>query len=312
MAVSLPEWRDEAAGYRLNMGACDQLIMGIHEILGEAINESPFISSSLQNALNLKQKDSLAGLLFALQWCAGKPTRELESLFGKGAGGLKKDAAQLAWILTSIDKIVSAVMGTGPGSGGPISGVNALIERMRYGVDHRMLPLAMALRIDREFIRVLYESGLTTCEELSVTSSGALAGLLPPSAVAAVEKWRKQFQLYNPTPAEPGKAGVSVLVAFTGEYCKRRAEVVIASKSIFLQERLRAYFQKLWQSYSCGKLWVQKELLDRGENQAKYISKLRRLLRDADAPVEIVSDSRGSYALRFPGEQEDRDARVDL
>jgi len=310
MAVSLPEWRDETAGYRLNIGACDQLVMGIHEFLGETMNETPFISSSLQNMMNLKQRDSLAGLLFALQWCAGKPIRELESLFGKGAGGLKRDAAQLAWILTSIDKIVRAVMGTSPGVGGPISGFNTLIERMRYGVDDSMLPLARALRIDREFIRLLYESGITACEELFVIASGVLAGLLPPSAVAAVEKWRKQFQPDKPIPAESGKTGVRTQVAFTGKYDKRRAEVVIASKSVFLQERLRAYFQKLWQGYSCGKPWVQKELLDRGENQAKYISKLRKLLRDADTPVEIISDSRGGYALSFTGDRDDRDALV--
>jgi hypothetical protein len=44
---------------------------------------------------------------------------------------------------------------------------------------------------------------------------------------------------------------------------------------------------------------VPKEALDIGSYQAKYISKLKKQLKDAGAAVEIISNGRGGYAVKM-------------
>ncbi len=83
-----------------------------------------------------------------------------------------------------------------------------------------------------------------------------------------------------------------------------RKELKIAGRSLYLQPRLYSYFQKLWWGLKSEKPWIHKESLEPGLNQAKYISKLRRIFRDNELDIKIISDGEGKYRLLLP-ESED-------
>jgi hypothetical protein len=76
-------------------------------------------------------------------------------------------------------------------------------------------------------------------------------------------------------------------------------------KQVLLQPRLYTYFQKLWWGMKSGNPWIRKDTLEPGLNQAKYISKLRRVFREQRLNIKIVSDGAGRYRLLLP-EGEDR------
>ena len=306
ISLGLSEWQDECAGYRCSEPDLNQVVSRIHEVLGDSNMEMPPVMSSLQNIVNKRRRDLLAGFLFALEWCGGRPTRELEILLGKGAGGLKRDALLLAWLMSSIDRIARFAAAPSRSSGDPIPGMGLLIEKLRYGVDDRMLPLAKALGIDREFVRILFDNGIKSCDELYSVSPGSFSGLLPQSALARISKWHDDHKEPEKNLRPSSEADSVSQVIFTGNNDRNKFEVKICQRTVFLQQRLNEYLQKLWRAHFAKSPWVHKDLLDKGQNQARYISKLRRIFRDAKLPVEIICNGRGSYALKFEDEQSSR------
>jgi hypothetical protein len=100
-----------------------------------------------------------------------------------------------------------------------------------------------------------------------------------------------------PAPA----SGPEFSIIFTGNHRKLNSEIVISDHSVFLQPRLYSYLQKLWWAAAEKRQWVHRDSLDAGPHQAKYISKLRRILKNNITGIEIISNGRGSYRLMFPG-----------
>ncbi len=302
LALRLPEWSADVGGYRLSRVAPDILVMRIYEILGEdGLYSRSEVARGVSNFADIGSKPMLAAFLFSLEWMAGRPTRELESFFGKGAGGLKRDSATVCWLLRAIDRIARAVAPPSRPDTEPIPGLTRLTERIRFGVDDTMLPLAQALGLDREFVRRLYENGIVTLDHLYDTEPGTLAAMLPKPALERVEKWRKGFRTQQ-TNAASDHAALSTesKVIFSGNRDRQKNEAVILGHPLFLQARLYNYLQKLWWGYTGNSPWVHKDSLDTGPNQARYLSKLRRLFRENEIDLDIVSDGRGSYSLKFP------------
>ncbi len=299
LATRLGEWKSEVTGYYLPNVSPEMLIMRIEEILRA---DEPDIYANLLSALqeyhDLKLKPSLAAFLFALEWSTGKSTRELEATFQKGAGGLKRDSSTLCWLLRAFERIARSIGPAVVGDNEAISGLELLMEQLHFGVPKYMLPLSKAIGLDREFIRRLYENGIISPDHLYQTSIGTLNSILPPSAVKLIEKWRDKFI----TSYQPNVVSVKpkdARLKFTGNTSKLKNEVIIDGHSVYLEERLFNYLQKLWWGFIDNKPWVHKDIFDAGPNQAKYISRLRRILRENNISIEILSDGRGSYALEM-------------
>ncbi|HBY99751.1 MAG TPA: hypothetical protein DEO84_00385, partial [candidate division Zixibacteria bacterium] len=301
LAVKLSEWTCETTGYYLGNIPSDALVIRIQGALGGDENYlAPELFRSMQDYRDQNLKPSLAAFLFAIEWCSGKPTQTLEAFFQKGAGGLKRDSSALCWILRGIERIIRAINSPAPAGAEAIQGLGILIERMQYGVDSRMLSLAKATGLDREFIKRLYDGGIVSLEHLYQADLSILGSLLPKTAVARIEKWRKTYASEICAYQPPVSDNASVhRIKFTGNIDKLRNEVIIDGRSIYLQGRLYAYLQKLWWEYIGNGGFVHKDALDAGPNQAKYISRLRRILREQEIPVEIISDGHSGYALKM-------------
>jgi helicase len=312
LAVEISEWRDDGGRYSLRMRSTDALIARAYELLGEeTVASSTVLSQWLRDAADPRMKNGLASFLFALDWAFGTPTYEMEQRYGKGAGGLKRDACTLSWILTSIERLTRVAISPSQADNrtadvrfssrlGGLRSLNSFSERLRYGVIERLLPLAKALNIDREFVRLLDENGIRSCENLMAADAGVLSSILPKSVFARVLNWREKYA------DEPLKAATDSItpesngrLAFTGRNDKLRSEVVIDGKRIWLQPRLYAYLQKLWVAYRSDSPWVPKEALDISPYQSKYVSKLKKQIRETGAQINIESNGRGAYALRM-------------
>jgi replicative superfamily II helicase len=304
VALGLKEWMENSSGYYCPGSASAILSARLSGVISEyELDFSNPIISAIRNVDNPANKNKLMAFLFAIDWCAGTPTTNMEKVYNKGAGGLKKDARTLSWIISAIDKINGILLPPSPDEKLTNSNPRILADKLHYGVDERMLPLASALDIDREFIRRLYESGIISCEHLIEADSGLLSSLVPKSAISKIEKWRKnrleeKCNLPNINVAEVPlgpRNNTEPQILFTGCNQKQKCEVKIGEQSIFLPPRLYSYFQKLWWAYKSQNPLVHKDSLDAGPNQAKYISKLRKLLRGTG--IDIISNGRGSYQI---------------
>jgi len=299
LSLGLDEWLDEAGGFRLSGQPSDTALYKISEIIRDTFDiQSPRIDKVLQDYHELKMVSSIAGFLISLEWISGKPTCEIEMEFDKGAGGLKRDSGTICWLLRAVDKIARASSLPVSHNQEAIPELETLISRLQYGVDDKMLPLAVTIGIDREFIRRIYTNGIISPAYLYDADLGMLASILPVKVVAKIEKWKQGYGVKS-TKIEMNQP-IPIRIVFSGRQDKQKNEVTIDGQSLFLQPRLYSYIQRLYNAYLDKTLWVHKDHLDIGVNQARYISKLRRILSDSGIELEIESNGRGSYALKFP------------
>ncbi len=296
-AFGLSEW-SKTGGFYNPRGASDTVLLHqIDELTEELSVRSEYIASQVKSYKERSVVRSLSSFLFALEWVAGRPTREMEIAFNKGSGGLKRDARTLSWILTAIEKVIRSEESASESYNMVAGELNQLAARMRHGVIAAMLPLARILDIDREFVQRLYNMGIRSVDDFHDIDYSVLKEMLP---LTVVEKIQNRLKNYNQRISSPDKLTPSQKrseVLFTGKNRKLLREINICGKSIFLQAKLYSYMQKLWWGNLSENPWIHKESLEPGINQAKYVSKLRRILKESGIKIEIVSNGRGYYRL---------------
>jgi helicase len=300
LALELREWKETCGPFFVARFSVQNLIDEIDSLGDGILERSTMIRSHFDGLNDRRNKERLVAFLFALAWISGRPTRDLEKVFRRGTGGLKRDASTLSWIIMTIGKMVNNSEASGSIESSLSRELQNLALRLRYGVDAQKLSLALILDIDREFIRRLHDTGIRSVHDLRDLDYSVSMAVLP---VPVVEKIRKRMQNYQPEAAPTIcniTAGADNRIVFTGNNRRLLKEVIILDKSVYLQPKLYSYLQKLWWAGLSDDPWVYKEALEPGFNQAKYVSKLRRSLSQAGANAGIISDGRGSYRLVLP------------
>jgi helicase len=299
-AFGLREWSEAGGFYDPRGASASELLSRIDELSGGLSDRSEYISSVARFDKDASVVRSLSAFLFALEWIGGRPTREIEIAFDRGGGGLKRDAQTLSWILTVIEKVLRC-QGSASDSYNIIAdGLNQLPGRMRYGVTEDMLPLAKTLDIDREFIRRLYNLGIRAVDDFRDIDYSVLKEMLPPNIIEKIQNRLRSHGQKKLSPDSIRPSAEKLKILFTGKSEKLLKEARIEGQSIFLQPKLYSYLQKLWWGNLSGNPWIHKESLEAGVNQPKYISKLRKILKQGGANVEIISNGRGFYRLLLP------------
>jgi helicase len=309
-AFGLREWSETGGFYNPGGASATVLLQQIDELTEELSDRSGYIASVTKSYKQVSVVRLLSSFLFALEWIAGRPTREMEIAFNRGSGGLKRDAQTLSWILTAIEKVVRSEESASDSHSIVADELNQLAARMRYGVNIAMLPLAKAFDIDREFIRRLYSMGTRAVDDFHDIDYSVLNEMLPLTVVERIQKRIKISQRkLSPEKLTPSQEKLEIL--FTGKTRKLLREINICGRSIFLQPKLYSYMQKLWWANLSENPWVYKESLEPGLNQPKYISKLRRILKQGGAKEQIVSNGRGYYRLLLPESMDGADVAGD-
>ncbi len=304
-ALGLPEWSRSAGSFFTRGTRKSELIGRINALTAGSLESSAYISSCLRRGgINLTP-DNLAELAFAIEWIEGRATRELEIFFDRGAGGLKRDASTLSWILRIINQVISIRSSDEAGNNSDRSGLAELSERTRLGLPSAMIPLARILDIDREFVKRLYDLGIKSPEDLAETDYSILGGILPGGVIERIRRRSaRYFEMRNRTEPRVKNKEDNRLV-FTAQNRGQLREALILGESVFLQPKLYSYLRKLWWGTVSSEPWVPKESLEPGFNQPKYISKLRGILNDLNGELRIESDGRGRYRLVLPERVDD-------
>jgi len=288
------EWRQRAGFYKATNINEEGLCRSLCELTDGIFENSSYLSAKWRMRKLPEIQKRLIHMLFILEWIDGTPTRDIEILFDRGSGGLRRDTETLVWLVSGLETILRY-------AGIDEAEVLQLQEhslRVKYGVNETMLPLARLLGIDREFIRRLWDNGIKSVNDLYEVDHQTFNGLLPDPMIRVIQKHVAGVNKYKiekeTRPVLPGR------ICFTGAVRNRIKEVIIDGKSVFLQEKMYSYLRKLWHGLNSEDPWVHKENLETGFNQAKYISKLRKQLAKAGIEVDIESNGNGFYRLLLP------------
>jgi helicase len=297
-AFGLSEWRDNCGFYNLYNVSPDSLLERFNELSDGAFANSDHLVSKLYDMKNGLINRRFIEMLFALEWISGRPVRDLEELFNRGSGGLRQDALQLSWIVTTIVKILE--INKNSIGDNIMVGLSLLAKRLKYGLPVGKIKLAETLRLDREFVNRLHDFGISSIDDIRDADPALLREILPAKIASGILKRMDKPEFENNEGCQVELRNDGDAPVFTGNRNGMKNEIRIAGKSLFLQPRLYTYFQKLWWAVKSDNPWIHKESLEPGLNQAKYISKLRRVIRDSNLNIRIVSDGSGRYRLLLP------------
>lgn len=297
---NLPEWRDNCGNYFLNNVSSDDLIQRLNELSSGAVEHSDYLGRIFSDSQNQTIDRRLFEMLFALEWISGRSTRDLETLFNRGAGGLRQDARLLCWILNTISKVINIADNSNGGMKGISYDLASLAARMKHGLPDDRIPLAETYALDREFANRLWDFGIRDIEDIEKADFSFLNEILPPGITTQIFQKTRQLDKESKPGAEIMPDKNMDNLTFMNDRGRLRRELKIDGKSIMLQPKLYSYFQKLIWGVKSGNPWVSKENLERGINQPKYLSKLRRILKENNVDVKIISDGAGHYRLLLP------------
>ncbi|UCE65295.1 MAG: DEAD/DEAH box helicase [Candidatus Zixiibacteriota bacterium] len=296
-SFGLIEWRDNCGYYVLNHVSSDDLYKRLNELSNGAFENSAYLASRFFDAKNGLINRRFIEMLFALEWISGRPTRDLERLFSRGSGGLRQDGSLLRWIISSISKALEINKNSADEAKTIAACLSALAIELKHGLPNEKIGIAKTLDLDREFVNRLYDFGINSVADIKNSDYTFLREILPSKILARVVKIINgpDKTEMKTSPYLSRDSGSDTI--FTGKSRRLRKEIKIAGKSLFLQPRLYSYFQKLWWGIKSENPWVHKDSLEPGLNQAKYISKLRRVFRDNKLEIKIISDGGGHYRL---------------
>lgn len=299
-SLSLPEWQENRGNYFLNNIPAATVFRKLCDLTDGEIEKSDFLTAELSPRDDKKSLRRSLELLFLLEWISGRPVRDLETCFNRGSGGFRRDSLTACWILNTISAVLEIESDLRDENRVLAHELSTLAMSVKYGLPEEKLALAEILDIDREFVCRLFELGITTPREFAHSDYTLLRDILPEKILSRAQKRIKRF-VENDTARAPDSMNKPEATSpFTGRNRRLRRELKICGKSVFLQARLYSYFRKLWWGNRSGNPWVHKDGLEPGINQPKYISKLRRELKNHEIDVKIISDGAGSYRLLLP------------
>jgi helicase len=299
-SLGLSEWRETCGNYFIRDVSALTVFQRLNDLSGGELERSDYLAARLSPRDDKKPDRRGFEVLFTLEWISGRPVRDLETCFNRGSGGLRQDALTLCWILKTIARVLEIDSDSREENRSLARELSGLATRLKYGLPEKKLALAKALDIDREFINRLFGFGITGPRDFENTDYTLLENILPRGILFVARDRIKNLQ----SKSSQNIPGISDQFEdespFTGKNRRLRRELKIRGISFFLQPKLYSYFRKLWWGAKSGNPWIHKDTLEPGINQPKYISKLRRELRDNKIDVKIISDGAGNYRLLLP------------
>jgi hypothetical protein len=300
----LSEWREASGNFYWNRASNLDYVISFSDIFTESVRKSEYLSRFINNADN-ENKLIVSAFRFVLDWISDVPTIELEEKYQRGAGGLRKDALTLVWILGVIEKVLGLYKDNYPEIINAVEDLSKLREQLRYGVSAEKLFIASSFKIDREYVSRLYNLGVRSAENLRGLDYSTLLTVLPERVARQVYRLIETNNEKDIVEPKLTEINFTESIVFTGNKQKTLKEVLILGKSVYLQPTLYGYFQKLWWNQLSGSAWISKNKLGPGDNQAKYISKIRNILKKKDVDIKIISDGAGSYKILLPDAKND-------
>ena len=274
-------------------------IVSLDEELKEMLEDSA--QSSLKQLSRLK-----LSLLFC-DWITQIPIFDLENEYGLRSGFISQAAQELAWLLDSVSAI-ARVMNS---ENSMVKFLKNLATQVQFGINQDMIELAK-LRISglgRDCLWKLFQKGSSSKEQVKEIDLEELKKIIPKNLACRLKDEIKQKESGNGrgvlqyAPTSRKKEPVKGMLFLDGTLVKGKYTVFIDMKKIFLSHKSFKYLFKLaWAAFKKEGGWIHKLDLEEGENQGKYIYRLKKELSLSDGKL-IENNRIGCYRLNLKKEK---------
>lgn len=234
-------------------------------------------------------------------WQEGRPVADLERMFGLPAGVIQQNMHTIAWLLDAAARITLAVRG-------PERRVRTLIRgsfEIQHGVPYAARKwLARAYRrLDRDDILELVHAGFVTpdtwlearSDQSPLNLSIDLIDLLNQCSESENVMAQTHDRNRNDSSSDPR-------LVVDGVRKGERREIRWGGRRIALTPKCFKFLAKLAVARAAQpNRWVTRDELERGENQARYLHRLKGELESqcADIPTLWENNRRGGYRLQL-------------
>jgi len=266
------------------------------------------IRSLLENGLSFtsEQKRKVKLTLLFSDWISPLTTLELERKYDLRSGFINQGAQRMSWLLDcafSLARVLNQDKKV-------LHFLKDLSMRVQFGVNSEGLKLAQLRHpgLGRDFIWRLTQAGLSSIEKIKRTREKELKKIIPePQAKRLKDALKQKERHYNLKkkgwePFEMKKRTLPQLL-IDGAPIKDKFLIFLEGKRISLPAKSFAYLLKLaWAVFTKDGGWLHKLDLEPGDNQAKYIYRLKKELSifSENWKYHIENNRLGCYRLTIP------------
>lgn len=258
---------------------------------------------------SLKQLSRLKLSLLFSDWITPVPINDLENEYGLRSGFISQAAQELAWLLDSASTI-ARVMNS---ENGIVKFLRDLAMQVQFGINTDMIELAK-LRIPglgRDCLWKLFQKGISSKEQVKVIELDQLKKIIPENLACRLkdEITHKEsgngwgVLQYAPTVRSLKRQLIKNGLVLDGSLVKGKYVIILDDRKILLSHKSFKYLFKLaWADFKKEGGWIHKLDLEEGENQGKYIYRLKKELSLSDGKL-IENNRIGCYRLTLKKEK---------
>ena len=276
-------------------------IVSLDEELKEMLKDSA--QSSLKQLSRLK-----LSLLFC-DWITPIPILDLESEYGLRSGFISQAAQELAWLLDS----ASAMAKVMNSENSMVKLLRDLATQVQFGINQDMIKLAKLriLGLGRDYLWKLFQNGISSKEQVKEIDLEELKKIIPENLACRMKEEVKRQETnscrgvlqYSPTFRSLKRQVIKNELVLDGSLVKGKYAIVLDDRKILLSHKSFKYLFKLaWAIFKKEGGWIHKLDLEEGENQGKYIYRLKKELSLADGKL-IENNRIGCYRLNLKKEK---------
>ncbi len=263
------------------------------------------LKSLAENPLQLTVSDlKKLKICFLLEdWIKFVPTETIEKKYNLRAGLINQIAEQVFWLLESSHKIADLISENSELK----EFLKSLAWQIKFGVPKEAIGLVSfgLHNLGRVYVQRLVQNDLADPQKISQTDLEFLKKILPQKMALELKQLVAEKLSTASTPDEKSEVDFSseVKLEVDGTTVKNRWKVVVNQTTFALSYQSFKYLLKLIGAvYAKPEGWLHKLDLDDGDNQAKYIYRLRKELKLKAGQV-IENNGAGSYRLNLKKEE---------
>jgi len=270
---------------------------------------SPRLSEMLDNPNRIgRQMFSRIRLVLALHdWVGGKDLLEIEREYRIYSGTIQSAGDTVGWLAEGVFCLMGAI--------GLSSRRRVKFKRLsfeaKYGlpVAVRKLHSSVKGRLSRKDILLLHEEGITTVCQFVSSDRDFLSGLIGNSKLEEVMRELMEKSVSHQgavSEGRPDDGPGKIMLRVTGTMLRDRFRVIFRDRPVLLTAKSFKYLFKLaaQRRLDCDG-WLDKEQLEPGFNQARYLYNLKKELGNSalNGQELIENDRRGGYRLSLPSDE---------
>jgi helicase len=244
--------------------------------------------------------------LLLCEWMTPISTLDLEEKYSCRSGQIEQIGKRAGWLLDA----ACGVAGILNSDQGLVRLLRRLSLQVDFGVDEAGIRLAR-LRVPglgRDYVWRLVRGGFAGLARIKGAKVEELSAVIPERVVRrlkeAVEQRTEPLRKKKASPAKVKRAKTDeVSLVIDGSPLRDKFLVLVNGKKTVLPAKSFKYLVKLtWAAFKNEDGWIHKNDLEPGDNQTRYLYRLRKELQPALGPGQYIMENNrlGSYRLTIP------------